>query len=58
MTVSAITARTVWLLMLTTPGGVISVQSIHQTLETCEKASKMYTNSRYYTVSCQAKEPR
>lgn len=57
MTVSLITARTVWLLLLTTPGGVMSLQSIHQTLESCERASKMYTNSRYYTVTCQAKEP-
>lgn len=57
MTVSLITARTVWLLLLTSPGGVISVQSIHQTLAACEQASKMYASSRYYTVSCQAKEP-
>lgn len=60
------TATTVWLLMLTTPGGVQSLQSVHTTAEACEAARETfvtqnsprekYTDSPYYTVSCQAKE--
>jgi hypothetical protein len=51
-----ITATTVWLLLLTTPGGVMSLQSIHQTPAACEAAREKYKPSRYYTVRCDAKE--
>lgn len=61
-----ITATTVWLLLLTTPGGVMSLQSIHQTPEACEAARDLlaeqvsprrtYKSSRYYAAECRPKE--
>lgn len=51
-----ITATTVWLLMLTTPGGTQSLQSIHQTPEACHKAAERFRRSPYYTIQCQPKE--
>jgi hypothetical protein len=53
---STATATTVWLLMLITPGGMTSLQSVHTTPEACEAAREKYTVSKYYTVSCDAKE--
>lgn len=50
------TATTVGLLMLITPGGMQSLQSVHTTAQACEAAREKYKPSRYYTVSCDAKE--
>jgi acid phosphatase family membrane protein YuiD len=53
---TTLTMTTVWLLMLTTQGGMQSLQSVHTTAQACEAAREKYTESRYYTVSCDAKE--
>ena len=51
-----ITANTIWVLILMTPGGVESLQSIHQSQETCQRALRTYVQSRYYTAKCQQRE--
>jgi hypothetical protein len=50
------TATTVWLLLLVTETGLISLQSVHATPEACEAARETYKASPYYTVRCEAKE--
>lgn len=52
----AVTATTVWLLLLITETGLTSLQSVHTSPEACEAARETYRASPYYTVTCQAKE--
>jgi len=50
------TATTVWILMLTAPGGLQSFQGWYWTAEACEAARDTYTQSRYYQAECIPKE--
>ena len=50
------TATTVWLLLLITPTGLTSLQSVHATPAACEAARGVIKPSAYYTVRCEAKE--
>ena len=66
MITATVTATTVWLLMLTTQGGMMSLQSVHPSPEACEAARETfvkqnspretYKASAYYTVTCVTKE--
>ena len=66
MITATVTATTVWLLMLITETGLMSLQSVHTTPEACEAARETfvkqnspretYKASAYYAVRCLAKE--
>jgi len=49
-------ATTVWLLILTAPGGLTSFQGWFWSRSACEAARETYTHSEYYQAVCVPKE--
>jgi hypothetical protein len=52
------TATTIWVLILTAPGGLTANQGWYWSQEQCLEAGKIYAQSQYYQAECRTQQHR